>query len=170
MFSVIPIPTENKRSCFHPRIAVSIVPVVISIIKSIPLLNYRLIRMYVLFGRANVCQMIMASAHLAVLGIFLCSHFQTCVHRKKCPETFYIKLYFISKQQSAGPKMHCGRTGDIIAASDFEEHEVRDVIMGKFLIAFGVQQYDNFLQWIHCLLINFLCVLRGVKTGFDLLP
>ena len=41
VFSVVPIPTENKRSCFHPRIAVSIVPVVILIIKSIPLLNYR---------------------------------------------------------------------------------------------------------------------------------
>ena len=47
-------------------------------------------------------------------------------------------------------KMHCRRTGEIIAASDFEEQEVRDVIMGKFLIAFSVQQYDNFLQWIHC--------------------
>ena len=48
-FSIAPIPTEN-RNCFHPRIAVSIVPVVISIIKSIPLLNSR---MYVLFCRAK---------------------------------------------------------------------------------------------------------------------
>ena len=40
--------------------------------------------------------------------------------------------------------MHCGHTGEIIAASDFEEQEVRDVIMGKSLIAFGVQQYDFF--------------------------
>ena len=46
--------------------------------------------------------------------------------------------------------MHCGRTGDIVAASDFEEQEVRDVIMGKFIIAFGVQKYDKFLQWIRC--------------------
>ena len=46
--------------------------------------------------------------------------------------------------------MHCGRTGEIIAASDFEEQEVQDVIMGKFLIVFSVQQYDKFLQWIHC--------------------
>ena len=38
----VPIPTENKRSCFHLRIAVSIMPVVISIIKSIPLLNSRM--------------------------------------------------------------------------------------------------------------------------------
>ena len=40
--------------------------------------------------------------------------------------------------------MHCGRTGQIIAASDFKEQEVRDVIMGKFLIAFSMQQYDKF--------------------------
>ena len=65
--------------------------------------------------------------------------------------------------------MHCGLTGEIIAASDFEEQGVRDVIMGKFLIAFGVQQYDKFLQWIHCWYI-FFYVLRGVETGFDLLP
>ena len=82
--------TSLHSSCF---IAVSIVPVVISIIESIPLLNYR---MYVLFSRANVCQMIMASAHLAVLGIFLCSHFQICVYRKNALKilyqiTFYIK-------------------------------------------------------------------------------
>ena len=50
VFSVFPIPTENKQSCFHPRIAVSIMPVISSIIKSIPLLNYR---MYVLFGRTK---------------------------------------------------------------------------------------------------------------------
>ena len=48
--------------------------------------------------------------------------------------------------------MRCGHTGEIIAASDFEveEQEVRDVIMGKLLITFSVQQFDNFLQWIHC--------------------
>ena len=40
--------------------------------------------------------------------------------------------------------MHCGRTWEIIAASDFEEQEVRDVIMGKFLIASSMQQYDKF--------------------------
>ena len=45
-----------------------------------------------------------------------------------------------------------GHTGEIIAASDFEvkEQEVRDVIMGKLLNAFSLQQFDNFLQWIHC--------------------
>ena len=64
----------------------------------------------------------------------------------------YQIIFFLSKQQSAGPKMRCGRTGEIIAASEFEveEQEVRDVIMGKFLIAFSVQQYEKFLQWIHC--------------------
>ena len=36
------------------------------------------------------------------------------------------------------------RTGESIAASDFEEQEVRDFIMGKFLIAFSMQQYDTF--------------------------
>ena len=46
--------------------------------------------------------------------------------------------------------MQCGRTWEIIAASDFEEQDVRDVIMGKFLSAFSVQQYDKFLQRIHC--------------------
>ena len=48
--------------------------------------------------------------------------------------------------------MRCRRTGEIIAASDseVEEQEVRDVIMGKLLIAFSVQQFDKFLQWIHC--------------------
>ena len=30
------------------------------------------------------------------------------------------------------------------SASDFEQQEVWDVIMGKFLIAFSAQQYDKF--------------------------
>ena len=48
-------------------------------------------------------------------------------------------LYQIFQNISAGPKMHCGRAGEIIAASDFDEQAVRDVIMGKFLIAFSMQ-------------------------------
>ena len=32
----------------------------------------------------------------------------------------------------------------IIAASDFEEQEVRDVIAGEFLVAFSVQQCHKF--------------------------
>ena len=67
-----------------PRVAVSIVPGVISIIISIPLLNSRNV-MYILFGPAKF----MPDDHglctpgCCVLGIFLSSHFQTCIHRKK---------------------------------------------------------------------------------------
>ena len=122
------------------RVAISIVPGVISIMISIP---FWILVCISCLALQNLCQMIMACAHLAVLWIFLCSHFQTCIHlhRKN------VLKHFISnfpKQQSAGPKMHCGRTWEIIAASDFEEQEVRDVIMGKFLIASNMQQYDKF--------------------------
>ena len=79
-------------------------------------------------------------------------------------------MNYISYQNSKvlGPKC-IANVQEIIAASEFEGQEVWDIIMGKFLIAFSVQQYDKFLQWIHCWQI-FFCVLRAVKTGFDLLP
>ena len=39
--------------------------------------------------------------------------------------------------------MHRGRTGEIIAASDFKQREGWDVIMGKFLLDFSTQQYEK---------------------------
>ena len=61
-----------------------------------------------------------AEMYLTVQGIVLCPHFETLHTSEKCHETIYLQF---SKEQNVAPKMHCGRTGEIIAASDFKQRE-----------------------------------------------
>ena len=93
---VHPIPTENNRSRSHPRIgiAVVIIPCVISISKSMPLLNFAHGWMSNL-ELQNWCQHVVAFPYLAlhVPEIFFVLIFRPRInHNKNCHETFYIQF------------------------------------------------------------------------------
>ena len=62
--------------------------------------------------------------------------------------------------------MHYGCRREIIVAGDFEQQEVRDVIMGKFLFAISAQQFDKIIA-MDSRLIDFLRLFWEVwKQGF----
>ena len=96
--------------------------------------------MDVLFGTAEFFLDDCGRSTPVCSGIFFCHNFQTCINRKNYPETFYIKF---SKTALCWAQ-NALQTWKIIAASDFEQQNTRDVTISQFLLAFSAQQYVKF--------------------------
>ena len=92
---VHPSPTENKRSRSHPRIgiAVSIIPCVISISKSMPLLNSRMDGCLIWHSKiyARMLWLLHTWLHMFQRSFFILI-FRLCINHKNCHLTFHIQF------------------------------------------------------------------------------